>query len=74
MVPIIWVSDSAWLDLTLSFWTEQLGYAGVLDPYPAVQHCLDLVRKRPKVKDKFDEMEIWSKEYGELQARGEGVK
>ena len=62
------------VDLTMVFWTAQIECLGVLQPYPAVRRCMDLVLGRPKLGLKFDEQAAWREEYVQLQARGGGVR
>jgi len=62
------------VDLAMTYWAALIENLGVLDPYPAVKHCLALVTARPKIRAKYDEQAAWSKEYAGMQERGEGVK
>lgn len=59
------------VDLTFAFWTAQLDG---LDDCPAVRRCLDLVRARPLLGPKFDEMAAWAEEYAQMQTRGEDFR
>ena len=62
------------VDLTLGYWTALLEDLGVLDPYPALRRCTDLVTARPRVRPLFDEQRGWREEYAHMQARGGGVR
>ncbi len=62
------------VDLALTYWTVLIDYLGVLEPFPAVKRCTNLVRARPKITPKFEEQAEWRIEYAQMQARGEGVK
>lgn len=61
------------VDLALTFWTVLLDRADRLAPYAAIQHCMRQVTNRPRLRDKFDELEATREEYARLQARGAGV-
>ena len=62
------------VDLTLSYWTTYIDSADALRPYPAVRQCMKLVRDRPKLRGKFDDLFAMHDEYAKMQARGEGVR
>ena len=61
-------------DLNMSFWTAPLDANGLLEAYPAVRHCLSLVKARPRISAKFAEQVVDNATYAALYARGEGVK
>lgn len=62
------------VDLTMTYWAAYIESADVLEPYPALRQCMKLVRDRPRLRAKFDELEARRDKYAQMQARGEGVK
>jgi glutathione S-transferase len=50
------------VDIAMSFWTATIEHLGVLDPYPAIRQCMELVMQRPKIRPQFDEQSAWNKE------------
>lgn len=62
------------VDLVVTYWMTLIEALGVLESYPAVRKCLDLILERPKCRQKFAEQAAWRVEYAQMQARGEGVK
>ena len=50
------------VDIAMSFWTTTIEHLGVLEPYPAIRQCRELVMQRPKLRPKFDEQSAWNKE------------
>ncbi len=62
------------VDLTLAHWATTLEASELLDPYPALRRCMDLVTERPKIRDKFATLKIWRDDYVRMQARGAGVE
>lgn len=62
------------VDLTLAYWAFYFDAMALLDTFPAVKQCLNLVKERPKLRPKFDEIERMRAEYAAKQAQGGGVK
>lgn len=62
------------VDLTMAYWTAFMDMDGMLEPYPAVRHCMSLVMDRPKLRPAFDELMSMQESYAKLQAGGGGVK
>ena len=50
------------VDIALSYWTALFEHLGVLEPYPAIRQCMELVMQRPKLRPKFDDQSAWNKE------------
>ena len=62
------------VDLAMTYWAALIAHLQVFDSLRAVNQCRELVMSRPKIRAKYDEQAAWSKEYADLQARGEGVQ
>ncbi len=62
------------VDITLSYWLTNIVPENILEPYPGLQRCLDLVRNRPKLQSKFTEIDTMRLDYRLLQEKGLGVK
>ncbi len=62
------------VDLMTAYWAAYLDTGKALDPYPALRRCIELVRQRPVLRDKFETWETMRAEYAALQAKGGGVR
>ena len=54
------------VDIAMSYWTALIEYLEVLEPYPAIRQCMELVMQRPKLRSKFDDQFVWNKEAVQL--------
>ena len=54
------------VDIALSYWTALIEYLEVLEPYPAIRQCMELVMQRPKLRPKFDDQSAWNKDAVQL--------
>ena len=48
--------------------------ADLLEPYPALRRCAELVMDRPKLRGNFTRLKAWQEGYAQMQAGGEGVE
>ncbi|MDG2481196.1 MAG: glutathione S-transferase family protein, partial [Alphaproteobacteria bacterium] len=61
------------VDLILTYWIGNITPAEVLDRFPAVLRCDELVRQRLRLVPLIERNEVMRAAYAALQAKGEGV-
>ena len=54
------------VDIALSYWAALIEHLEVLELYPAIRQCMELVMQRPKLRPNFDNQSAWNKEAVQL--------
>jgi len=61
------------VDILIAFWACVFGKTDHLEELPAVAKCIELVRARPKLTPKFEQLEAWRAEYAGIYAKAQGL-